>query len=256
MGGFVLYENGKPLRVLEIHEFEALLEQGKIDWPSIKEKEISDKSKGDYFSKGVVIIQTGWFIAQCIARGAKRLAITELEVVTLAFSMITMIVYGLWWRKPLDVKVQVPIHLKQPRLLAEKAVGDDVPFQNLSISNDAEESGYEVALQSTAATIIEIGSPISKESPHTEPPIFQTQTDSQSNSHNRTDQQHPRGQGILSELKSRFLSLLYRQQEKHGVLRGTLAVIFIFPFLPFFGAFGDMISCTTLEGKRFRVPTF
>ena len=50
---------------LGIERFEELAE---IEWPSIPKKEIQAKSKGHFISKGLVVFQTAWFIAQCIAR--------------------------------------------------------------------------------------------------------------------------------------------------------------------------------------------
>ena len=64
-----------------------------------------DRSKGDALSKGIAILQTGWFILQCIARKIQGLAVTELEVVTLAFAALNFAVYVFWWNKPLDVGV-------------------------------------------------------------------------------------------------------------------------------------------------------
>ena len=51
MGGFMLHERGKPVRVLEPKELEELSEAGKIEWPTITKEEIADRSKGDYLSK-------------------------------------------------------------------------------------------------------------------------------------------------------------------------------------------------------------
>ena len=50
MGGFTIYEGGKPVWVLEAKELEELSEAGKIEWPTITEEEIADRSKGDYLS--------------------------------------------------------------------------------------------------------------------------------------------------------------------------------------------------------------
>jgi hypothetical protein len=111
MGGFTLHARGKPLRVLEWKDLEALARAGRIDWPNITEEEIKDRSKGDYLSKGIVVLQTTWFIIQIISRAASRLSITELEVVTLAFSTLIGVIYYLWWDKPLDVRCSVPVHL-------------------------------------------------------------------------------------------------------------------------------------------------
>ncbi|KAF8960474.1 hypothetical protein BDZ97DRAFT_1760763 [Flammula alnicola] len=112
MGGFMLCQDGTQLHTLDIESLEKLHQSGKVDWPSITKEEIQDKSKGDYFSKGVVLLQASWFIAQCIARGVKGLVVTELELVTLAFAALTGVIYFLWWNKPLDVRCPVQVQLK------------------------------------------------------------------------------------------------------------------------------------------------
>jgi len=112
MGGFTLHdEQGAALRILEPMELESLSEAGKIEWPSITKEEIQDRSKGDYLSKGIVIVQTSWFIAQCIVRGVYKLEVTELEVATLAFAALNGVTYYLWWHKPLDVRCSIPVYL-------------------------------------------------------------------------------------------------------------------------------------------------
>ncbi|KDR77194.1 hypothetical protein GALMADRAFT_139208 [Galerina marginata CBS 339.88] len=111
MGGFTLFEGGKPKDVLLPKQMEELLLAGRIDLPSVAEEEIRDRSKGDGLSKVVVIGQTSWFIAQCIARQAQGLVLTKLELVTAAFAVLNGIIYFLWWNKPLDVRCSVPVHL-------------------------------------------------------------------------------------------------------------------------------------------------
>ena len=59
-----------------------------IDIPIITAAAIEDRSKGDALSKIIAILQTTWFIVQCIARGQQQLAPTELEPVTLALSSL------------------------------------------------------------------------------------------------------------------------------------------------------------------------
>ncbi|TFK36322.1 hypothetical protein BDQ12DRAFT_699617 [Crucibulum laeve] len=113
MGGFMLFENGIPSRTLLLPELEDLMKEGNVDLPDVTEDDIEDKSKGDILSKGLVLLQTSWFIVQCIARGIQGLALTELELVTLAFAVLNGVMYFLWWNKPLDVKCAVPVHLKE-----------------------------------------------------------------------------------------------------------------------------------------------
>ncbi|TDL29163.1 hypothetical protein BD410DRAFT_7053 [Rickenella mellea] len=104
MGGFMLYEGDQPIRTLLPDELELLFLAGQIDFPHITEEEIKDRSKGDFVSKGLVIVQTGWFIMQCVARGVEHLPITKLELSTLAFAVLNLATYALWWNKPLNVK--------------------------------------------------------------------------------------------------------------------------------------------------------
>ncbi|KAJ7195338.1 hypothetical protein GGX14DRAFT_677105 [Mycena pura] len=70
---------------------------------------ILDKSKGDALSKGVAFAQGLWFIAQFGARVAQRLPVTELEVSTLAFAVLNLFMWLLWWKKPLDVQDAVRV---------------------------------------------------------------------------------------------------------------------------------------------------
>ncbi|KAJ7888356.1 hypothetical protein B0H14DRAFT_2693722 [Mycena olivaceomarginata] len=90
-------------------------EQLRIYASAIKEIQvgaIKDKSKGDALSKAVALFQGLWFITQCIARATQHPPVTELEVATLAFAVVNIFIWLLWWGKPLDV--QDPIILGTP----------------------------------------------------------------------------------------------------------------------------------------------
>ncbi|KAF8643508.1 hypothetical protein AX16_006328 [Volvariella volvacea WC 439] len=108
MGGLIYYD-GKEYRVVTIDgDGEIGLAGKKEEWmqdimmPLIPEEEIQDKAKGDFLSKLVVVIQTSWFILQCIARHMQGLVVTELEIITLAYAALNIITYTLWWNKPLN----------------------------------------------------------------------------------------------------------------------------------------------------------
>ena len=88
-----------------------LLQEGKIAFPTITEEEIKDRSKADGLAKGIAVLQTTWFIAQCISRPAQGLIITEIELITLAIAALNGLLYFLWWNKPLDVRCCVPVLL-------------------------------------------------------------------------------------------------------------------------------------------------
>ncbi|KIJ90259.1 hypothetical protein K443DRAFT_116856, partial [Laccaria amethystina LaAM-08-1] len=111
MGGFMLMDGNERKGVLTQDKFGSLLQEGKIAFPSITEAEIEDRSKADGLAKGIAVLQTTWFIAQCISRQAQGLITTEVELITLAFAALNGILYFLWWNKPLNVECCVPVFL-------------------------------------------------------------------------------------------------------------------------------------------------
>lgn len=114
MGGFTLFKDNQPRGTLTPDLFLKLLETGDIKFPTITEKEIQDRSKGDALSKGLAVVQTSWFVAQCIARHVEGLNITGLEITTAALAVFNATIYFLWWNKPLDVRYSVPVYLLDP----------------------------------------------------------------------------------------------------------------------------------------------
>jgi len=110
----MLFDGNQPLYPLAPGELMTLFVDGYIDFPDITEKEIRDKSKGDVLSKCLVILQTGWFVVQCIARAVERLPVTELELVTIAFATLNFVTYVFWWNKPLNVQRPFRVLLKKP----------------------------------------------------------------------------------------------------------------------------------------------
>jgi len=96
MGGFT-YFDGETERVLGFDDFRRLLgipswgpapeepEPPQISFPAIT---AADKARGDFLSKAIVILQSIWFIVQCVARGKQGLALPELELVTVALASL------------------------------------------------------------------------------------------------------------------------------------------------------------------------
>jgi len=121
MGGFMEYEGNQPIRVLLPDELESYSLTGNGNFPRISKAEIEDKSKGDAISKGVAILQTSWFVIQCIARGVQGLPITELELATVAFAALNFVIYVLWWNKPLNVQRGVRVYKKR---MTEEQIDD------------------------------------------------------------------------------------------------------------------------------------
>lgn len=119
MGGFSLVDRDQkevePSKQNEIVlTFDYFKEHPEID-SAIREitaAEIVDRSKGDALTKVIAILQTTWFIIQCITRHIQRLSLTELELVTLALASLNAVTFVIWWHKPLGVQDPVRIYLE------------------------------------------------------------------------------------------------------------------------------------------------
>ncbi|KAF9004260.1 hypothetical protein BDQ17DRAFT_1241543, partial [Cyathus striatus] len=99
MGGF------RDVKFRNFQYYLDCLSDGDIPkFPNITEADIQDKSKADGLSKIIVATQSLWFIVQCIGRIAKGLALTPLEVTTLAVTTCTFMLSIVWWHKPFDVR--------------------------------------------------------------------------------------------------------------------------------------------------------
>ncbi|KAF7370050.1 hypothetical protein MSAN_00635000 [Mycena sanguinolenta] len=112
MGGFVS-SDGHPIATRDQLENRLFGSEFQKAIRDVNKEDIMDKSKGDALSKGVALLQLLWFTIQCLARVHQHLAVTQLEVATLAFAVLDIFVWLLWWNKPLDV--QRPMVL-EPRM--------------------------------------------------------------------------------------------------------------------------------------------
>jgi hypothetical protein len=104
-----------------------------IEIPAISAAYIKDRSKGDALSKIIAILQTTWFIAQCVARGQQRIALTELELITLALASLNAVTFAIWWHKPLEVRDPIKVYLKTE--VVEKKGLRQVSVSTFSVEN-------------------------------------------------------------------------------------------------------------------------
>ena len=96
MGGFVLVD-GKKRGIIGWQPLMKYYKAGQIDLSDITEASINYHSKVDGFAKGLALLQTCWFIVQCIARFADHhLVLTELELITAALAVLSLAMYFLW----------------------------------------------------------------------------------------------------------------------------------------------------------------
>src|SRR6266581_7474857 len=108
--------------VLTFDDLQQLLQDPKFKFPTITDADIQDRSKGDALWKIIAILQTTWFLIQCIARHQQRLALTELELVALALASLNAVTFAIWWHKPLGLQEPVKVYLKSEARHVEGAV--------------------------------------------------------------------------------------------------------------------------------------
>ncbi|KAF8252093.1 hypothetical protein K440DRAFT_537551 [Wilcoxina mikolae CBS 423.85] len=101
MGGFSFKMTDTNTVTLEV---EMLVKEGAIEkirrYPIAA---IDDKSKADYLAKVLACFQASWILLQCLGRKIDHLPSTLLELNTVVHVLNAVIMYGLWWEKPVDV---------------------------------------------------------------------------------------------------------------------------------------------------------
>ena len=78
----------------------------------LKKEDIEDKSKADWLLKAIAISQILWLILNVATRGITKLPVTQLEIATVAFSLMAVATYAVNWWKPKDIVT--PTTLKRP----------------------------------------------------------------------------------------------------------------------------------------------
>lgn len=115
----MLMDGNASRGVLTAEKFLELLEEKKIDLPTITEEEILDRSKGDGLSRMIAIVQTLWFIIQFSLRRQQGLIVTEIEWLTLALASVNCGYMFYWWSKPIGINCSMPVSLKHSTLVQQ-----------------------------------------------------------------------------------------------------------------------------------------
>ncbi|KAJ7749999.1 hypothetical protein B0H16DRAFT_1724867 [Mycena metata] len=69
-------------------------------------------------------------VHECLARLAQRLPVTEIEIATLAFAVINIFIWLLWWSKPLDVERPILIGPEPEPEVAEENGSEEAGSQS------------------------------------------------------------------------------------------------------------------------------
>lgn len=142
MGGLILYdkEADRLVRVIHLPDLLELIRSEAVDpLTIITEEDIWDKSKGDFITKLLVLLQTTWFIVQCIARWMAKLQVTELEVITLSFACLNIIAYILWWEKPQNINAGTRIEKEFQKSMQQSSA----QVEERDVTDEFEEANLE-----------------------------------------------------------------------------------------------------------------
>lgn len=111
MGGFVLDGSDFDSFPLNAKQLHWLVVNGHLPYPETTPAEIWDKSKQDRLAKIITSFQIGYVVVQCIGRLTQDLAITTLELNTLAIVVCTIMTAYTWLHKPADVTMPIRLGL-------------------------------------------------------------------------------------------------------------------------------------------------
>lgn len=125
-GGFELQTpdcEAFPITAKQVHY---LVQHSHIALPKITKKEIWDKSNADKVAKFLACFQTAWLTTETIGRAIQHLAITPLELSSIALSLTSLTTLWFWLHKPLDVETAMTLYTESS-LEAILQESDQVP---------------------------------------------------------------------------------------------------------------------------------
>ncbi|KAF3018850.1 hypothetical protein E8E14_006783 [Neopestalotiopsis sp. 37M] len=107
------YHLGRQYEWLKSFPLEGLDHQWRRSHPLeglvLSTNEIKDKSKADWLLKSLSVLQISSLVLTVAVRGAMSLPLTQLEIATVAFSVLAIITYAANWWKPKDISEPIVV---------------------------------------------------------------------------------------------------------------------------------------------------
>lgn len=92
-----------------------MIRDREISRPPITEDELKSRGKSDWQIKLVAVLQMFWFSFQTLFRALQHYQITALEIMTIAFVVCSVFIYGFSWYQPQDIEYPVELESSVPR---------------------------------------------------------------------------------------------------------------------------------------------
>ena len=99
-------------RIFQPADLLQLILENHVEMPILEEKDIEDRSKANWITKSIALIQVSWFLLQLLGRVVQKLAVTTLELYTLGIVVCGVVIYAYNWHKPFDVQCPVTLRAK------------------------------------------------------------------------------------------------------------------------------------------------
>ena len=95
-----------------IESLKKAVESGQINEPPISKEELKSRSKSDGIVKLIALLQITWFGFQALFRAIRHLQVTALEIMTVAFFVLAVLIYAFWWNRPQDIEYPIVLKLQ------------------------------------------------------------------------------------------------------------------------------------------------
>ena len=106
---------------------------------NISEAEIKDKSKSDSLSKAIAMVQIFWLAVSVIARRIYHITTSQLEILSLAFTALAILIYAAYWDKPQNLGEPSTIFLSRFSDNPDRDKSIRQQIYNISVSSNTKE---------------------------------------------------------------------------------------------------------------------
>lgn len=125
MGGLAVQTQDAWLFTISRKTIGVFVRAGLVKGSDFDDEDIKDQAKVDTLGKLFTVVQSAWLTCNIIARVAYSLPISPLELTTVAYVALGLLIAGFWWLKPKDMTTSITIPLQCNR--------DDLPVEILQV---------------------------------------------------------------------------------------------------------------------------
>ncbi|KAJ5709606.1 hypothetical protein N7493_009897 [Penicillium malachiteum] len=113
--GLALQTQDEWIYTIRPSDMKPFIQAGLIRCSDFRDRDVEDRAKSDSFAKAFTLLQSTWFLCNCIGRWAYSLPISPIELATVAYVGCGVLTYAAWWYKPKDMTTPITIYLRFDR---------------------------------------------------------------------------------------------------------------------------------------------